>query len=222
MENSESFSFLYETSNWPSTLAGYEFTIKRPSIPLQLALVLPAVSLQIDWEDFVQELKENYSGIAEVIRLKNKAQQSIRAVKLEFLSSKARNEMLEAGEISVMHLKLKVIEFYTKANVLICSNCYGIGYFKKSCPQKSESACKTCSEKVVNLKEHRCSGIAKCIHCGEPQVSNDTRCKVVQGYRAALTLNLLANLIPANEENIVLKPTTASNRPVVSSKIGGP
>ncbi|CAF1296445.1 unnamed protein product [Rotaria sp. Silwood1] len=219
VENSESFAFLYESGNGPTTLAGYEFTTKRPSIPPQLSLVIPAVSLQIDWENFVHELKEKYPGIADVIRLKNKAQQPVRAVKLEFLSTKLRNEILEANEIMVMHLKLNVVEFFTQANVLICSNCYGIGHFKKNCEQKNESTCKTCGEKYPNPKDHQCSGIPKCIHCEGPHISKDSKCKVVKDYRAALTLNLLAKLIPANNEYTNIQPTS-NNIPVGGSIVG--
>jgi hypothetical protein len=86
----------------------------------------------------VEELKVNYPGIAGIIRLKNKAQQLVRAVKLEFLSSKARSELLDAGVISVMHMKFKVVEYFSQTNVLICSNCCGIGHFRKNCPQKEE------------------------------------------------------------------------------------
>ena len=166
VENSDSFVFLHDQKNWPNTLADRQFTIKRPSIPPQLALVIPFVSLQIDWDDFVQEMKEKYPDIANIIRLKNKAQQPVRAVKLEFLSSKRRDEILLAGEISVAHMKLKVVEYHAQANVLICSNCYGIGHFRKNCAQKNESTCKICGEKYVNLKDHLCSGVLKCLHCG--------------------------------------------------------
>jgi hypothetical protein len=62
VENSESFTFLYDQNNWPATLAGCPFTTKIPSIPPQLALVLPHVSLQTDWDDFVQELKDKHPG----------------------------------------------------------------------------------------------------------------------------------------------------------------
>ncbi|CAF3324358.1 unnamed protein product [Rotaria sp. Silwood2] len=219
VENSESFSFLFERGNWPTTLAGYEFATKRPSIPPQLSLVLPAVSLQIDWEDFVQEVKEKYPGVADIIRLKNKAQQSVRAVKLEFLSAKVRNDILEAKEIAVMHLKLNVVEFFSQANVLICSNCYGIGHFRKNCTQKNESTCKTCGDKCPNLKDHQCSGIPKCIHCAGSHISNDSKCKVVKDYRVALTRNLLAKLGQANNgyENL---QTNANKIPAVGSTLG--
>ena len=200
VENSESFTFLYDRNNWPATLVGCPFTTKIPSIPSQLALVLPHVSLQTDWDDFVQELKDKHPGITNIIRLKNKAQQPVRAVKLEFTSTRLRDEILEAGVISVLHMKLKVVEYYAQANVLICSNCYGIGHFRKNCPQKEEATCKTCGEKCPNLKDHQCSGVLKCIHCGGPHISNDAKCTVVKDYRAALTRNLLAKASAANVE----------------------
>ena len=167
--------FLYNQKNWSTSLAGTEYTIKKPSIPPQLALVIPSVSLQVDWEEFTQELVDMYSGIVNVIRLRNKAQQPARAVKLEFGSAKARKDILETGEITVSRLKYRVVEFYAQANVLICSNCYGIGHFRKSCPQKHEATFKICGEKSANLKDHNCSGIPKCIHCSGAHASNDSK-----------------------------------------------
>lgn len=89
-----------------------------------------------------------------------------------------------------MHMKYKVVEYFAQAKVLICSNCFGIGHFRKNCPQGTESTCKTCGEKCANIKEHQCSGIVKCIHCGGAHASNDLKCNVVKDYRAALTRNL--------------------------------
>ncbi len=99
VENTESFAFLRKESNWPVTLAERVFTLKAPSIPPQLSLVLPSVSLQMEWEDFVKEIKERYPDVANVIRLKNKAQQPVRAFKLEFESVKARNGVLGGGAV---------------------------------------------------------------------------------------------------------------------------
>jgi hypothetical protein len=150
------------------------------------------------WDEFVEEVKGNYPDIADIIRLKNKAQQPVRAVKLEFLSAKARSELLETGEIAAMHMKFKVVEYFSQANVLICSNCCGLGHFRKNCPQKEESTCKTCGDKCQNLMDHQCSRVPKCIHCGGPHFSNDQKCKVVKDYRAALTRNLLSETLSTN------------------------
>ena len=201
VEDSESFMFLYYQENWPTSLAGTEYTIKKLSIPLQLALVIPSVSLQVDWEEFTQELVDMYPGIVNVIRLRNKAQQPIRAAKLEFGSAKARKDILETGEITISHLKYRVVEFYAQANLLICSNCYGIVHFRKSCPQKHEATCKICGEKSANLKDHHCPGIPKCIHCGGAHASNDPKCVTIQQYRVALTRNFLTNVVPTSLVN---------------------
>ena len=206
VENSESFAFLYDDSNWPATLASLTFTKKCPSIPPQLALVLPAVSLQVDWEEFVQEVKEQHPSVVNVIRLRNKAQQPIRAVKLELTSAKERNELLNAGEMGILHMKFKVVEYFAQARVLICSNCYGIGHFRKNCPQKEEATCKTCGEKIANIKEHQCSGIPKCVHCAGAHGFNDVNCMVVKDYRAALTRNLLSNVAPGAVGNATARP----------------
>lgn len=219
VENSESFVFLYNTDNWPTSLASNQFTFKTPSIPPQLALVLPVVSLQTDWDEFVKELKDIFPSLVNVIRLKNKMQQPVRAVKLEFLSSKVRSEILDAGEIAVMHMKFKVVEYFSQANVLICSNCCGIGHFRKNCPQKEEFTCKTCGEKCQDLKDHPCSGVPKCIHCGGPHSSNDQKCKVVKDYRAALTRNLLSKE-PIPIMNDVRAGTIPVNPPTTGSMTG--
>jgi chemotaxis protein histidine kinase CheA len=181
--------------------------IKSPSIPPQLALVLPYVPLQIEWDDLVHELKVAHPGIINIVRLKNRAQQPVRAVKLELGSSKLRNDLLSTGEISAIHMKFKVVEYFAQANVLICSNCYGIGHFRKNCPQREEATCKTCGDKCPDLKDHKCSGVAKCIHCGGPHNSNDTKCKVVKDYRAALTRNLLQKNPAANTETATGHPS---------------
>jgi hypothetical protein len=145
-------------------------------------------------------VKDNYLGIANIIRLKNKAQQSVRAVKLEFLSSKAPSELLETGEIAAMHMQFKVVEYFSRANVLICSNCCALGHFRRNCPQKEKSTCKTCGDKCQNLMDYQCSGVPKCIHCGGPHISNDQKCKVVKDYRAAPTRNLLSKALSTNME----------------------
>ena len=197
-------------NNWPAKLAGHEYTTRSPSIPPQLALVIPSVSHYVDWEDFVSEVKEKHHDIVNVIRFKNKAQQPLRSVKLELKSAKTRNEILEAGEISIMHMKYKVVEYFAQVNVLICSNCYGIGHFRKNCPQKDESTCKTCGEKCSNLKDHRCSGVLKCVHCEGPHSSNDGKCAVVKDYRAALTRNLLTNALPTTAGNLIPQTVQSS------------
>ncbi|CAF1653047.1 unnamed protein product, partial [Didymodactylos carnosus] len=136
-------------------------------------------------------------GVENVIRLKNKAHQEVRAVKLEFNSAKAREELLGKGEVLIAYMKFKVVEYFAQANVLICSNCYGVGHFRKNCPQQNFATCKVCSEKCTNLNNHQCSDVVKCANCGEGHPANTGSCRIIKNYRAALTKNLLSNPITA-------------------------
>lgn len=165
----------------------------------------------MDWDDFSTEAKEKIPSVTNVIRFKNKAQQPLRSVKLEFTSAEARDSILDAGEINIMHMKYKVVEYFSQAKILICSNCYGIGHFRKNCPQGTESTCKTCGEKTANLKEHECSGIVKCIHCGGSHASNDQKCDVVRKYRAAVTRNLLAETEMVRTGDVNTRKAQVSN-----------
>jgi hypothetical protein len=57
--------------------------------------------------------------VSNIIRLKNQAQQMVRALKLEFLSSKVRSEISEPDEIGTMQMKYKVVEYYARVNVFV-------------------------------------------------------------------------------------------------------
>ena len=221
VENSESFAFLYDKNHWPLTMIGHKYETKSPSIPPQLSLVLPAVSLQTDWDELVKEVKEKYSEVVNVIRFKNKAQVPVRAVKLEFSSPKARDTVFQDGAVSVMHMKYKVVEYYALANVLICSNCHGIGHFRNNCPQSGEATCKVCGDKCADLKSHSCTGVPKCVHCAGEHNSNDAKCLVLKDYRAALTRNLLANNTARAPGSVMPRPPPSNgdlqDRPAYST-----
>jgi hypothetical protein len=88
-------------------------------------------------------------------------------------------------------MRFKLVEYLALANVLICSRCRGIGHFQKNCPQQDQATCNTCGEKYVNVKDHACTGVPKCIHCGGTHRSNDSKCRIIKDYRAALTRTLL-------------------------------
>ena len=191
VENIESFCFLMNDTNWPALLGREAFTVKKPSTPPQLCAVLPNVALSTDWEEFIQATKEQYPTVSEVIRLKNRAQQAVRAVKIVFSCVKARNEALQRKEMSIDHMKYRVVEYFTPAQVLICGNCCEIGHFQKNCPHRDKATCKTCGVSYADIKTHVCSGVPKCIRCGEDHKSTDSKCAIVKSYRAALTRNLL-------------------------------
>jgi hypothetical protein len=199
VEDLDSFCFLNSYANWPTHLCGESFVLKKPSTPPQLCVILKNVSLNTDWEEFVRDMKEEYHEVVDVIRLKNRYQRPVNTVKIEFLSASARNDVLQRKEMSIDHMKYHVVEYLSPAQVLICGNCCGIGHFQKNCPQRDRTTCKICGILCTDIKKHDCSGIPKCIRCGEEHKSTDSTCQVVKNYCAALTRNLLQQ--PAGPSN---------------------
>lgn len=198
LKDALSFSFLLNQKNWPDSFNNVPYSLPSlPSIPPQLSLLVKYVDLRIDLKEFSSDVKARYPEVQNVIRLKNKFQNDIKLVKLEFTSPVVREKLLNDKKITIGYIVYEIEEYLAPAFVLICSKCMGIGHFKKQCSQ-SKSTCSTCGDLVDDLKVHECSKIEKCIHCGESHKSNSLKCHVVKKFRADLTRKLLSPLNPIN------------------------
>ncbi|CAF0786824.1 unnamed protein product, partial [Didymodactylos carnosus] len=177
VENTQSFAFLLDVGNWPVQLVGKEYSRKMPSIPPQLSGVIQNGAFNVDWDEFVQDIKRQY---ARVINFDT-----------------VRNEFLEGKYVYVHFMRYPVVEYMALTQVLIFSRCMQIGHFQKNCPQKDEVTCKRCGAKCADIKKHECQGVPKCIRYGGDYKSSDTKCPKVKDYRAALTRTL-----PATRNNV--------------------
>ncbi|CAF0962674.1 unnamed protein product [Didymodactylos carnosus] len=192
VKNSKSFAFLLDELNWPQSIDGQQYTFpSKPSIPSQLSIVVKNVSLRINIASFTDDLKNAYPSAENVIRLKNKNQTDIKLLKVEFKSVEERNTVLERRKIMVNYISYDVEQYLGQAKVLICTKCQGIGPFKRQCQQVNET-CKVCGVSCHDIKQHQCSFVPKCIHCGSSHNSNDPKCPVVKSFRASLTRKLLS------------------------------
>ena len=153
VENNESFSFLNNFHHWPATLVNYDFIVKRPAIPTTLSLMLTTIPGEIDWETFVQAVKEKYTNISDVLSINSTLLMPVQMAKLAFKTTRSRNEVCAIGHISILNMKLKVYEHRPKARILICNNCFQAGHFRKICPQKDETICETCAEKYPRSRQ---------------------------------------------------------------------
>jgi hypothetical protein len=212
VDDNESFTFLNDPNNWPTTLSNCNFETTRPSIPSPLSLILTTVPAEIDWEIFVQAVQNEYPDVSDVICLSNKAHIPVRMVKLGFKTARSRNKVYEEGSISIMHMKLKVYENRPKARVLICTNCFQVGHFRKKCPQKNESTCEKCGEKYPNLTHHSCSDVLQCLHCGGPHQSTDYTCPALRAYQSNFTRFLVSKIIPSDVDSINPLSSSDDNR----------
>jgi len=194
-----SFSFLMDKKVWPEVLCGKMYTLSMPTIPPQLSLVLPFVSYNTDMQELTADIQSLYPEVVNVIRLKNRNQQVIKAVKLELISDKVRKQILDSKRLRVGGISYEVVEYMAQAHVLVCSQCMGIGHFRKNCPQQQIHTCSICGDKSDDILQHkqRCTGISKCIHCEGDHKSNDSKCPKIKDYRAALTKSLLGSRLMA-------------------------
>ncbi|CAF4150733.1 unnamed protein product, partial [Rotaria magnacalcarata] len=178
LKNSTSFALLYDKLNWPLTIAGKEFTFPSwPSIPPQLSVIIKNVNINIEFEEFSNEVKALVHDVINVVRMNNKFGNDIHLVKLELSSTSTRQDLLNAKKLIVNYISYDVIEFLSPATVLICSKCSGIGHFRTQCTEQHET-CKTCAQAFSDLKNHRCTADPVCKHCSGNHLSNSAKCPV--------------------------------------------
>ncbi|CAF2167378.1 unnamed protein product, partial [Rotaria magnacalcarata] len=178
LKNSKSFALLYDKLNWPLTIAGKEFTFPSwPSIPPQLSVIIKNVNINIEFEEFSNEVKALVHDVINVVRMNNKFGNDIHLVKLELSSTSTRQDLLNAKKLIVNYISYDVIEFLSPATVLICSKCSGIGHFRTQCTEQHET-CKTCAQAFSDLKNHRCTADPVCKHCSGNHLSNSAKCPV--------------------------------------------
>ncbi|CAF1642529.1 unnamed protein product [Rotaria magnacalcarata] len=232
--HANSFTSLLDEDKCPPQIGSQYYTFpSSPTIPPQLSLIIKNVNFHTDINEFSSDLKTKFPEIIKVIRLKNKFQQDIKIVKIEFVSTSARDQILAAGKINVNYRSYDVEEYIAPARVLICSKCCGIGHFKRQCTQSNET-CKTCGLSFPDLKQHVCSNLPNCIHCGGEHLSNVVSCPVVKQYRAALTKKLLLvtnynststvncykyDSVQFPQLNSSLNPSTAGSHNIILSKL---
>jgi len=197
-----SFSFLLEQTHWLSSIGNENFSFPvTPSIPPQLCLLIKNVDLHIDFSEFCAHIKDKYPQVKNIICMKNKFQNDIKMIKLEFTSSAVRDELLNEKRIIVNYITYDIVEYLAPVTVLICSKCMAIGHFKKQCSQIKET-CRTCGELTDDMKNHNCSKIEKCIHCNQNHKSNSLKCPVIKNFRAELTRKILhLNVQPSHADN---------------------
>ncbi|CAF4903843.1 unnamed protein product, partial [Rotaria sp. Silwood2] len=161
-----------------------------PSIPPQLSLILKNVNVQIDLEDFTNEVKALVPDVKNVIRMKNKFGNNIHMIKLELVSLLARQDLIDAKKLIINYISYEVTEFLAPVTVLICSKYSGIGHFRKQCTEQNET-CKTCVQTFADLKNHHCTMDPLCKHCNGNHLSNPMKCPIIKTFRAELTKKIL-------------------------------
>ncbi|CAF1152033.1 unnamed protein product [Rotaria sordida] len=126
----ELINYCKENYSCDLDLAGFQafcgaaFTIERqPVIPPQLAVIISNVSYTTNILEFEKDIKTRYDNIVKVVRLKNKNQYDTKFVKLEFNSSKVRDEIFAKG-----YMMINYLNFQQKILIII--------FLQQVCPTK--------------------------------------------------------------------------------------
>ena len=192
VKDTHSFCSLFNKQQWPQIINGQTYSlISTPPIPPQLSIIIRNVPLQLNIDDLCTDVRITYADIHNAIRLKNKYQNDIKLVKVELLSPSTRDELLKNGKLVVNGITYDLEEYLAPASVLICSKCMAIGHFRKQCKEINET-CRICGTACLDLRQHNCSRISKCIHCNGDHYSNALKCPIVKNFRSALTKQLLS------------------------------
>ena len=204
VENRESFATLYDDEKWPTAIDSLNYVKIKPShLPAQFSVILRNVPLDIEINQLLDEIKEEYPDVTNAFRISNKNKQPTPIVRLDIKSIKIIDELLSKKFIYMNHLRISVAEYLAPAKVLICSKCFMIGHFRSSCKSVLD-VCKTCGTGVPDMKQHKdvCINKQCCVRCGAGHDSNDYRCPEIKSYRAALTKSLLASTDTINNHQV--------------------
>ncbi|CAF3544036.1 unnamed protein product [Rotaria sp. Silwood1] len=147
-----------------------------------------------------------FSSLENVVRMKNRFQQEIALVKLEFNSPGERENLLSDGKLRACSISFPMEAYLAQARVLICGKCCSIGHFRRQCRQNGET-CRKCGQTVSDIKQHLsvCSKQLYCIHCKQNHANDDMKCSEVKKFTADLTCRLLNsnnNLAPVSSSPV--------------------
>jgi hypothetical protein len=92
-------------------------------------------------------------------------------------------------------MKYRFVKYFTPTHVSIYGNCCEMGHSQRKCRQRDRTIYMMCSVSYVDIKAHVCSGLPKCIRCGEDHKPTYSKCAILKNYRTALTRNLLQQYV---------------------------
>jgi hypothetical protein len=69
----------------------------------------------MDFNEFCDDIKDKYPQVKNIIRMKNKFQNDIKMIKLEFTSSAVRDELLNEKRIIVNYITYDITEYLAPA-----------------------------------------------------------------------------------------------------------
>jgi hypothetical protein len=193
VNNRESFEMLFDELKWPATIESLGYEKMLPNhLPPQFSVILRNVPMNIDINELLSNIKNDYPDVKGVHRISNKNKQPTSFVRLDINNGKVIDELIRKRFIYVNNIRFSITEYMAPAKVLVCTKCFIIGHFRNSCKSKLDY-CKICGLGVedLNLHKNSCDKSLCCVRCKGPHDGNDMRCPAILSFRAVLTKSLL-------------------------------
>ena len=199
----ESFIMLFDDQKWPTTIESLNYEKILPNhLPPQFSIVLRNVPTDINTNELLTNIKNEYNDITNAHRILNKNNQPTSFIRLDIKNVNVLDELLGKKFIYFNNIRLGVTEYLAPAKVLVCSKCFQIGHFRATCKNTLE-ICRICGAAVNDINQHKqsCDKKICCTRCKGAHEANDVRCPDIKTYHAVLTKSLLASTNRANNHH---------------------
>lgn len=201
VEDRRTFISLYNINNWPTTINSFAYDKILPShLPPQFSIILRNVPTDENIIELLEDIKKTYPNVCNATRLVNsKTNAPTSLIRLDINCCDTIIELLNKKHIYLNNMRFTISEYLAPAKVLICTKCFQIGHFRRTCTSKLDT-CKICGQEVPDISQHKssCNNSKCCIRCNGDHDAGDLRCPKVKTYRAKLTSLLLANHANSN------------------------
>ncbi|CAF3386449.1 unnamed protein product [Rotaria sp. Silwood2] len=205
VDDRDSFAVLYDDTKWPTTINSLVYDKIAPThLPPQFSILIRNVPLEKNVNELIDDIKQDYPSVVNALRIFNRNKSPTTLVRLDIKCINTINELLIKKYMYVNNVRLTVVEYLAPAKVLICTKCFKLGHFRRTCNNKLDT-CRVCGSEVADINQHKleCTTKRCCVRCSGDHESNDNRCPEVKSYRAILTKSLLTRPDPrlAQQQN---------------------
>ena len=186
VNNKEDYMMLVTTDNWPREIKNIPVKIMKPKfIPDCFALVVRYVPRELDLEFVKEEIKRTIASADNIKQIYYAYERKSLDFRFTVTDLTEYNIARELGRISIGNRWLPITPFLSGNRMTYCTRCWKIGHLREHCKNK-EQRCRVCLLEIIRKEKHTCNNVPKCAQCDGDHHSLNSRCHIIQQYRADL------------------------------------
>jgi hypothetical protein len=178
--DTQTFDAMLDQRQWPNKIDDSDFSVKYPKIlPETYSSVI--LDFQLTWkeEETLQDIQEKYSTLIKLSRFVARDGRLLNISRADFKSSETVKQLLNAGEIDINSMKLRVRPYFSPIKINKCRKCFKHNHLTSQCA--SQQLCFRCGQQ--HAFEGGCNNEIKCVNCQQHHYSGHSSCPVVQQKR---------------------------------------